>query len=66
MNWTWYLVGAGLWMFWTGIAYGFAEGKDRRWCARTFFAFPIWPVALGWIGLAALIRLWNAAEWRVR
>jgi hypothetical protein len=40
---TWYLVGAGLWIFATGFNHALYRSK---WTARAFFAFPVWPVAL--------------------
>lgn len=63
--WPWYLAGAGLWMFYTGICYAFTFSEDggRVRFARAFFAFPVWPV--GVVALTALLfrHLWKAAAW---
>ena len=59
-----YVIGAVSWAFIAMVGYGFASGKDRRWLARAFFAFPIWPAALGALAVIAAVKLWKSAEWR--
>lgn len=61
--WPLYLAGAGLWMFYAGIAYAFTFNDSRYRFARAFFAFPVWP--LGVLALTALAfrTLWEAAAW---
>jgi hypothetical protein len=62
--WAWYLAGAGLWMFYAGIAYAFTFDGQRTAFARAFFAFPVWPVAFLALLVFAVRKLWRDADWR--